>query len=493
MAVLQDSETRYNLVARATSDAIWDWNLQTNEYSWNDNVETLFGYRKAKVGPDFAWWAERLHPDDTDRVMAGIKKVLDLGVDNWSDEYRFRRVNGAYANVMDRGFVVHDDNARAIRMIGSKQDITERRRVEEEGKRFFKLSLSPLCVAGFDGYFKIVNPAWERIFGYAAADVTAVPFVSFVHPDDKEATIAEAMKLAAGADTVAFENRYRCKDSSYRWMLWNATAFINEQLIYCVAHDVTERKATETALTLRTEELARSNAELAQFASIASHDLQEPLRKIQTFGSRLQDKYSEVLDSQGLDYLARMASAAERMQALIQELLILSRVTIQAQAFVPVDLAQVAREVLDDLETRIERSGGKVEIGLLPTVSADPLQMRQLLQNLIGNGLKYQLPDAVPVVRVTAVLTENDSICDLEISDNGIGFDEQYAERIFAPFQRLHSRSEYEGTGMGLAICRKIVERHRGTIRANSSMGTGATFVVSLPMSQVYEETPNVQ
>ena len=240
--------------------------------------------------------------------------------------------------------------------------------------------------------------------------------------------------------------------------------------------------------------LRRSNTELEQFASVASHDLQEPLRKIQAFGDRLKAKYGHVLDDRGRDYLERMQNGAGRMRTLITDLLTLSRVTTRVQPFVPVDLVEVARGVVSDLETRIEQTGGRVEVGDLPTIDADATQMRQLLQNLIDNGLKFHRPDVPPVVKISAKRLDGPGggeLCQMYAEDNGIGFDEKHLDRVFAPFQRLHGGSEYEGTGMGLAICRKIVERHGGSITGKSSPGQGATFIVTLPRKQPREENAN--
>ena len=248
-------------------------------------------------------------------------------------------------------------------------------------------------------------------------------------------------------------------------------------------------------LKARTEELTRSNTELEQFAYISSHDLQEPLRKIQAFGDMLTNQYRDVLGDEGRDYLQRMQGAAKRMQGLINELLNYSRITTKAQPFVQVDLNDVVRHVLIDLETRIQETGGRVELEPLPTLAGDPTQMRQLLQNLIGNSLKYHRADVPPVVKVQSrLLPLGDrafpsqeppiQFCEITVEDNGIGFEQKYVDRIFAPFERLHGRGEYEGTGMGLAICRKIVERHGGTITARSISHQGSTFIVTVPLKQ---------
>jgi PAS domain S-box-containing protein len=258
-----------------------------------------------------------------------------------------------------------------------------------------------------------------------------------------------------------------------------------------IVKDITERKRADETLAQRAAELARSNAELEQFAFVASHDLQEPLRKIQAFGDRLKMKCQGAIAAEAHDYLQRMQNAAARMRTLIDDLLAFSRVIRSSEPFIPVDLVKVTKEVLSDLEVRIEQSAARVEVGDLPTIQADPLQMRQLLLNLLNNALKFQPPDAQPVVMIqsrTFNQPSGEEMCELTVSDNGIGFEEIYLEKIFAVFQRLHGRTEYEGTGVGLAVCRRITDRHHGTITAKSQLGQGSTFIVTLPMRQPEEQ-----
>ncbi len=230
-------------------------------------------------------------------------------------------------------------------------------------------------------------------------------------------------------------------------------------------------------------ELARSNGELEQFAYVASHDLQEPLRKVQAFGDRLGQRAGAALDETSRDYLQRMQNAAARMSLLINDLLVFSRVTSKAQPFARVALDAVAREVLSDLDTAVQDAGARVELGPLPGLDADPSQMRQLLQNLLSNALKFRRDDVASVVRVTGERRDDGTVT-FSVADNGIGFDEKYADRIFKLFERLHGRNRYVGTGVGLAICRKIVERHGGTIAVRTAPDAGATFTVTLPERQ---------
>ncbi|MBD2328123.1 ATP-binding protein [Alkalinema sp. FACHB-956] len=246
--------------------------------------------------------------------------------------------------------------------------------------------------------------------------------------------------------------------------------------------ELEERKKAEAELRDLTERLERSNKELESFAYVSSHDLQEPLRKIQAFGDRLKSRAGDLLDEKSQDYLQRMLSAANRAQILIDNLLTFSRITTKIQPFTAVNLREVIDGVLSDLEIRIETVGGTVEVGELPVIEADAQQMRQLFQNLLGNALKFCREGVPPVVTITATVESNK--VKIAVADNGIGFEEKYRDRIFEVFQRLHGRSEYEGTGIGLSICRKIVERHGGKIVPYSQPGAGATFVMTLPLQQ---------
>jgi len=350
-----------------------------------------------------------------------------------------------------------------------------------------------------DGTIVSWNRGAEETYGYAAAEAVGRN-VSFLFPPERGNELAGLLRqVAEGANVKNYETVRLSKNGARREVSVTLSPLHDRQGrvvgVSSIARDISERKRAERELERYAAELQRSNAELQDFASIASHDLQEPLRKVLAFGGRLQEHCGPQLDDTGRDFLRRMQNAAARMSNLIEALLQYSRVSTRAQPFQPVDLQQAALEVVADLETSIQEAQAQVSIGVLPRLVADRTQMWQLLQNLLSNAIKFHRPGAAPEVWIDSQAVENDCWAgapaepafgsvgwwEIRVRDNGIGFEEKHFERIFRPFQRLHGRSEYAGSGMGLAICRKIVARHGGSITATSQPGQGATFVVTLP------------
>jgi len=249
-----------------------------------------------------------------------------------------------------------------------------------------------------------------------------------------------------------------------------------------VITDITRKKAAEDRFRAYTERLELLNQELEEFAFVASHDLQEPLRKIQTFCDMAKKRCVPVPDSTSQEYLDQISNSASRMRQLLRDLRLFSRAATEPEPFEKIDLVKIVREAVDVLEASAEETGCQIEIENMPAIEADESQMLLLFQNLIGNALKFHSGE-IPHIKVYGKL-DRKGICEILVEDNGIGFDRQFAERIFKPFQRLHNRGEYDGTGMGLSICRKIVERHGGNIRAESEPGKGSTFIIRLPVKQ---------
>ena len=345
-----------------------------------------------------------------------------------------------------------------------------------------------ICGLDIEGKATFVNPTVAKLTRRSIADLIGKTEDEIFHP--KTPPPSNGNGGPAVPVTHPGEQVFYREDGS-----WFPVEFVKTPLnengrvigSVLIFKDITERKRVEETLAQKAAELTRSNAELEQFAFVASHDLQEPLRKIQAFGDRLKVKVDGAQSPEVKDYLDRMQSAAARMRTLINDLLAFSRVIRSSEPFVEVDLGEITREVLGDLEVRIEKTGAKIDVGVLPVVDADPMQMRQLLLNLISNALKFQPSGSTPIINITArslSAASGEQLCELSVQDNGIGFDEKYLDKIFAVFQRLHGRTEYEGTGVGLAVCRRIVDRHHGSIIARSQPGQGATFLVTLPVRQ---------
>jgi signal transduction histidine kinase len=398
-------------------------------------------------------------------------------------------------------------------VVGTRSDITEMKQREMEMLRIsqqlhaknmqFDTALSNmvqgLCMFDKEQRLIVVNRRYLEIYGFSAdvvkPGITLRGLMEYsVSLGNYTAEEAERA-LAERNDPARLRQRtvikQRLKDG-------RVIAVMSEPMsdggTIATYQDITDLETTTEKMVEYTRKLERSNRELVDFAYVASHDLQEPLRKIEAFGDRLVKKYINVLPEEGQMFVDRMQSAANRMRQLINDLLSYSRVTTAAAPFTKVSLNDVLSGVLSDLQIRIEETNATVEVSELPSIEADAMQMRQLFQNLIGNAIKFRKKDVDPVVKINAELTQTHDLpvsgpaVIITIADNGIGFEQQFKEQIFVIFQRLHSRTEYEGTGIGLATCRKIVERHLGMIDALGRPGEGSTFVITFPLSQSNKE-----
>lgn len=387
--------------------------------------------------------------------------------------------------------LVHELQVHQIEL-EMQNDELRRTQAELEGARELYFDLFNQAPVGYlilsdKGGILAANLAAASLLGVERKLLEKTPFTRFIFREDQDIFYLGSRKALQEHSSQEFELRLVRIDGSQIDVQMACNNVDQKSLptsqLRVMFRDITERKQNEWTLKAHAHKLEVLNQDLESFASIASHDLQEPLRKIVGFGLILEKEYSSQLGEKGRDSIERMKNAASRMESLIQDLLALSRLSTQVPKFQQVDLNRIAQEVLGDLESRIEQTGGQVEIGELPNLTAEPTEMQQLFLNLIGNALKFHKPGIPPRVRVYAV--QNAARCvEIRVADNGIGFNEQAAEKIFKPFVRLHGKSEYEGTGIGLAICQRIVDNHAGKITAVSTPGQGATFIVQLPIQQ---------
>ena len=340
-----------------------------------------------------------------------------------------------------------------------------------------------ICLFDPDGEVKVLNSHYRNLIGWGPEKNENSDMSETCRPDsDICAEVWSHMERRESGWRDFVVRTKQGKDLETSW----ANVSLSDGSLIAIGIDNTERKRAEERDRLYLEQVERSNKELQDFAFVASHDLQEPLRKIQSFGDLLVTEFKDSFSEEGRDFLVRMQDAAARMRVLIDSLLTYSRLTSKVRPFFQVELNEAADEALGNLAVLKEETNGSVEVGKLPTVEGDKVQMIQLFQNLIANALKFHKKGEPPKVRISAgpirgVGFDNVEAYEIRVEDDGIGFEEIYLSRIFAPFQRLHGKSEYEGVGIGLAICRKIVERHQGTITATSEPGKGAVFVVTLP------------
>ncbi len=458
--------------------------------------------REALVGTDFSDYFT-----DPDQARAGYQQVFAQGsVTDYPLTIRHR--DGRLTDVVYNASVYTDAAGHVLGVFAAARDVTAQKAAEAEIARQREMELEQLverahsrelldavfqtlpdliCIAGLDGYFRVLNPAWEHTFGWTTAELCAQPYVEFVHPDDRQPTLDAAdAQVRRGEAVISFENRYRCRDGSYRWLQWNSLPLAERGILVANARDVTERKQAEEALARslrelerRSEELARSNAELEVFAYVASHDLAEPIRAISGPVSLLARRYGGQLDERADEYIGFAVDGCRRMQALIEDLLQYSRVGRVEGRRERVDCNRVVATVLTGLSRTVAETETQITVDDLPVVSGEPSQLGQVFQNLISNALKFRAPGVTPRVYVRAERIGSE--WRFSVTDNGIGIEPRHQDRVFGMFKRLHPRDAYPGTGIGLAICKKIVENHGGRIGMDSAPGGGSRFWFALP------------
>lgn len=503
---LREREQQLERAQRIAHLGSWQFELPDGPVEWSDELCRIYGVDPGSR-PTFEEYMDMVHPEDREPARSAIARAMETH-EPFSLYHRIiRQSDGEERILHGEGEVVVDDKGRPIRMFGTALDVTELKRTEQtlrERERLFRLLAENMSdvilLQASSGEVTYASPSSKRVLGYEPDELEGRNLFELLEDADAE-------RLRAGSyQHMLNDKRYteavaraRHASGTTVWLELASKPIVGEdgqvQHILSSARDVTERIRAEEDANRYRSELEKRNRELQDFAYVASHDLQEPLRKIRAFSGLLEEDYGDRLDEEALGYLDRVKDAAARMSTLISDLLEFSRITTKGEPFAVIDLNKVVSGVMSDLEVAISESGAEIEIDDLPDIQADALQMRQLFQNLIANALKFSRDDVTPRIRVTAAVLDKregkraggSPVCRIVVEDNGIGFEAKFADRIFTPFQRLHHQREYEGTGMGLAICRRIVERHEGTIAADSAPGEGATFTIELPVYQSVE------
>lgn len=417
---------------------------------------------------------EVIHPDSVDHCQATLGEVMH-GHPIEHVEFAFRARDGRRVEVAGNARMLSDDQGNAY-TCGIFREITAQRQVEQELDRLFTLSLDLLCVAGTDGYFKQVNPAFEKVLGYSRDELLSQSFMEFVHPDDCERTVREVERLAQGLPVVDFRNRYRAKDGSWRWLAWRSAPVPERALIYGVARDVTEQIRIEKQMERQAAELARSNADLEQFAYAASHDMRAPLRQIGTVAGWVEEELGDAASDSVRGHLDTLRGRVRRLDAMIEDLLAYHRA---GRGDAMIERADVAAMVRDLAELIGPPPGFTIEAGAgLPVFDTAHSALELVLRNLIGNAVKHHdRPDG----RVTVSARELPEGYEFTVADDGPGIPEAHRDKIFGMFHTLRPRDEVEGTGIGLSLVKRLVERYGGRVWVESGTPRGTRFLFTWP------------
>ncbi|WPO77716.1 PAS domain-containing protein [Flavobacterium sp. KACC 22761] len=508
---VEEAEERLRLASQIAEIVTWDLNVSTQELIYSDNLPALFGLDKnQKISR--AHILEQIYPDDIPVIEKAFAKAIKTNI--YKYEARIIKPDNSIAWIKVHGKMFFDELKNPVKMLGIVMDITDEKNRQEvlmKSEEKFRLLADSIqqfvWTSDAMGNLNYFNQALYNFSGKSKINVNENGWLQIIHPDDREENINRWMESIKTGKEFLYEHRFLRHDGQYRWYASHAIPQTDAdgkiQMWVGTSTDIQEQKDStnllEKQVLERTEELESKNKdlinmniELQSFAYISSHDLQEPLRKIQTFASRLTDLDEQNISAKAKGYLERIEFSAKRMQALIQDLLTYSRTNSAERSFIKTNLDEIAEEVIMDFSDRIEEKNAVIDLQPLGEGTVMPFQFRQLLHNLIGNALKFSRKDVPPHVQIKARRVIGNKLdfkvdypdkiyfC-LRISDNGIGFDDEYKERIFEVFQRLNTESEFLGTGIGLAIVKKIVENHKGVIKAHSEKGKGATFKIYLP------------
>ena len=483
---LEQSRERLKLAAAAAKFGVWDIDLSTGLLVWDEMMHLHYGTDPRTFSGRFEDWRERVHPEDLDNAEAAFQAALE-GNQDFDTVFRVCRPNGQIAYLGGKA-VVHFRNGEAVRVVGVNWDMTEQYKAELTLKAsenllrdFVRHAPAAIAMLDKDLCYLQTSDRWLKDYGLDGGDLTGRNHYE-VFPDQPDRWRDVHQRALEGAVEACQEDPFPRADGRCDWLQWEVRPWYDGYGevggVIFFTQVITERKELELKLETQRNELQRSNQDLEQFAYAASHDLQEPLRAVSGCAQILSDKYGLEFDSMGDELIRHIVEGAERMKMLINDLLTYSRVN-NGETFTNVDTDKVVQEVLTLLGDAVTESSAVVRWDRLPPVVGDRSQLRQLFQNLIGNALKYR-SDKTPEIEIS--VGEHDSrYWRFSIADNGIGIDPKYLSRIFGIFQRLHTRVEYPGTGIGLALCMKIVTRHGGKLWVDSALGRGATFKFTIP------------
>lgn len=494
---LEESENRFRALVNASSDVVYRMNA---DWTVMRNLE-VSGMLSETGEPIINWMDKYIHPSDQQKVIELTtqaivnKSIVEL-------EHRVLNSDGSMSWTFSRAIPVLDDHGTIIEWFGSATDITAQKKVQEiireSEEKFRQLAdLVPQIIwtGNPDGYIDYYNKRWYEYTALKENEFGDSSWIPLIHPEDAE--IVTKFWYDSVKKGTAYHIELRLKNGKtgeYRWFLSKALPIKDKNGLitkwFGTCTDIHEQKTIteklENLVNDRTKELQRSNEDLQQFAHVASHDLKEPVRKIKTFTSRLEDHLKGHLDETSTKFIDRIHVATDRMFNMIDGVLAYSKINANLQSSTFIDLNDVLKNIETDLEVALQKTGGKIRYHDLPTLEGALVLIYQLFYNLINNSIKFAKTGTPPIISISSqvIVEHNISFAIITLEDNGIGFDPEHSGRIFETFTRLNSKDSYEGTGLGLSLCKKIVERHGGTINAAGNPGHGAKFTIILPLKQ---------
>ncbi|MBK0381955.1 PAS domain-containing protein [Pedobacter sp. SD-b] len=479
----------------------FEWFNGVDHFFWSEELFRIHGYKPNSIEITLNFYEKLIHNDDKERCLQMVTSIMETKKD-FATEYRIIRPDKSIRYVYLTAKVIVNEQNQIVKILGNLQDITELKNAAillEKTESIYKTiagNVPDSVVLMFDASHKLIlfdGPIIKDV--RFKNELTQGMHISELFPDEEFENNKSILEKAFRGEEIQLEKDFQ--DEKTFMIDFKPVKNISGDIfnVMVVMHDITEIKNVQKSLESKVEELNSSNQDLEQFAYVASHDLQEPLRKIRAFGERLQNKFTDNISPEGLDYVKRMQNASERMQTLIDDLLTFSRVTRTDEVYVKVDLHHQLQKIIEDLEYTIEKKNATIDLMVNHTIDAIPSQIRQLFQNILSNAIKFTKEGVAPLVEIKSEilrgevldvkgLEQNKDYCLITFKDNGIGFDQQYADKIFELFQRLHTRDEYQGTGIGLAVCKKIVDKHNGGITVGSKQNEGTIFTIILPLKQ---------
>jgi PAS domain S-box-containing protein len=486
---LRHSKLRFEALSHMVNDYVWEWDL-AKDIGWRQGERNAYGYAEEKLREVDKWWREKIHPEDQERIFSLHETLMEGSQSSWRAEYRLRKNDGSYAYVIGQAHVIRrDEKNRPTYMMGASLDITDRRTTEEKLAQLALIVESTedaIFSISFDRIILSWNKGAEKLWGYTAEEVIGHE-APFLGPDSRgTAACLLRPKLLNGESLQRFE-MWRTKKNGESILVSHTVSPLKDskgevRAASVIARDITDLRKAEEEIRRLNAGLARSNEELKQFAFIASHDISEPLRTMGSFASLLKKNYRDrPLDARGREYIDFIVSGSIRMRHLIDSLLHYARVEQTPLTITKVDCSLLMERLKTDLKYSLQKTQAELTFGKLPAVNADEVHLNQLLQNLISNALKF-FRNGRPKVTVSAKRDNGEWI--FSVQDEGIGIAPMHHAHIFQTFQRFNRNGEFPGSGLGLATCKKIVERHGGRIWFESVLGQGTTFYFSIPEPQ---------